>query len=75
MIARGSEKLELSDTRRIIVRKSRYIESATLGIEANKAARDLSRELIASLRNPNTKLVAKLIAIDLNPLLSGDNPQ
>lgn len=75
VIARGSEKLELSDTRRIIVRKSRYIESATLGIEANKAARDLSRELIASLRSPNTKLVAKLIAIDLNPLLSGDNPQ
>lgn len=74
VIARGSEKLQLSDSRRIIVRKSRYIESATLGIEANKAARDLSRDLIASLRNPNTKLVAKLIAIDLNPLLSGDKP-
>ncbi len=66
VLARGSTMLQLSDSRKIIVRKSRYIEGATLGIEANKAARDLSRRLINALREPSTKLVVRLVAIDLS---------
>ncbi len=48
--ARGSSKLLLSDSRRIVVRKSSFIGPETLAINASKAASDLSRELVDTLR-------------------------
>lgn len=65
VIARGSKELQLTDNRRIVVRRSRFIGPDTLAIEANKAARDISRELIEKLRDSNAMLRVKLVAIDL----------
>lgn len=45
----GSRKLVLSDKRKIIIRKSSYVDNATIMINANKAARDLSRQLVEDL--------------------------
>ncbi len=45
----GSRKLLLTDKRKIIIRKSSYIDGATIMVNANKAARDLSRKLIEDL--------------------------
>ena len=49
VIGRGSKDLVLNDDRRIIIRKSSYIDDATIMINANKAAIDLSRSLIDDL--------------------------
>ncbi len=49
VIGKGSKDLVLNDDRRIIIRKSSYIDDATIMINANKAAIDLSRSLIDDL--------------------------
>ncbi len=54
--ARGSRNLTLSSDVSIVIRKSDYIDGRTLCIKADKAASDLSRKLIALLKNPNTML-------------------
>ncbi len=46
---RGSRKLVLNNKRKIIIRKSDHIDDATIMINADKAARDLSRQLIEDL--------------------------
>jgi hypothetical protein len=48
----GSQRLTLTHPRDIVVRKSDYICSRTLAIQADKAACDLSRKLVEKLRNP-----------------------
>jgi len=60
---RGSPELELSDPNRIIVRRSNYVSPNTLMIRSDKAARDINRNLVKSLRNGET-LVAYVIASD-----------
>jgi len=69
VIARGDPKLILEDERRIIVRRSTYIDSATIAIEANKAARDIDRKLVELLKSSETELVVELIAADLSELV------
>lgn len=54
--ARGSENLILNHNTAIVVRKSDFICERTLAIKANKAARDINRELINKLKNPEQKL-------------------
>ncbi|OYT25862.1 MAG: hypothetical protein B6V02_02780 [Thermoprotei archaeon ex4572_64] len=49
IIGKGSSKLTLSSDRKIIIRRSSYIDDATLTIRANKAAKDINRELIDKL--------------------------
>ncbi len=49
IVGRGSSKLTLSSDRKIIIRRSSYIDDATLTIHANKAAKDIDRELITKL--------------------------
>ena len=61
--AQGSEKLKLTSNISLVIRKSSYIDGRTLAIKANKAAKDLNRELINDLRNPNTKLIVIIVAI------------
>jgi hypothetical protein len=39
----------------MVVRKSSYVDDRTLAISADKAAADLSRELVEKLRNPKQK--------------------
>jgi len=62
IIARGHRFLKLSSNISIVVRKSEFIDERTLAVCASKAARDLKRDLVIMLRNPNILLKAILIA-------------
>ena len=61
IIASGSPTLILSHPTDIVIRKSSYISDRTLAIAADKSSNDLSRELIAKLRNPKQKININLI--------------
>ncbi|MCW4017166.1 MAG: DUF371 domain-containing protein [Candidatus Bathyarchaeota archaeon] len=50
--AQGSPKLALSHPQEMVVRKSNFASDRTLGIYADKAAKDLSRALVEKLKNP-----------------------
>jgi hypothetical protein len=52
----GSPRLILTHRTDIVVRKSNYICNRTLAIQANKAACDLSRNLVEKLKNPKQKV-------------------
>ena len=54
--ASGSPELKFTDEKDIVVRKSDFIDERTLAIKADKAAKDLRRDLIEKLKNPKTKL-------------------
>ncbi|MCX8153165.1 MAG: DUF371 domain-containing protein [Candidatus Bathyarchaeota archaeon] len=58
----GSPNLILAHPSDMIVRKSDFICGRTLAIRADKAAWDLSRELIEKLKNPQQKVNITLIA-------------
>ncbi len=58
--ARGSPNLALADSQEMVVRKSAYGSSRTLGIHADKAAKDLSRKLVDKLKNPDQKATITL---------------
>ena len=59
---RGDPALELSDPQRIIVRKSSYVAPNTVMVKTDKAAGEISRELIQDLRN-GSKGLAVFIAL------------
>ncbi|MEM2440683.1 MAG: DUF371 domain-containing protein [Candidatus Bathyarchaeia archaeon] len=52
----GSSRLVLAHPTDLVVRKSDYVCDRTLAIRADKAACDLSRELVARLQNPLQKV-------------------
>ena len=54
--AYGSPNLLLTHTSDMVVRKSSHVDSRTLAVGADKAARDLSRELVKKLKNPQQKV-------------------
>lgn len=54
--AYGSPRLILTHPTDIVVRKSDYVCSRTLAVQADKAAVDLSRKLVKKLRNPKQKV-------------------
>lgn len=56
----GSPRLILTHPTDMVVRKSNYICSRTFAIQADKAACDLSRDLVKRLRNPKQKVKVKL---------------
>jgi hypothetical protein len=60
--AHGSPNLLLSHPSDMVVRKSSHVDSRTLGINADKAARDLSRALIEKLREPKQRARITLTA-------------
>ncbi len=62
IVSKGSSKLLLTNTRKIIFRKSSYIDEATIAINSNKAAVELSRKLVQDLVN-GSPLTIVLIAI------------
>ena len=68
VLAHGSSNLKPSDPRRIIVRKSTYVEPATIAVKSNKAAGDINRLLIEKLKSKNTLLVVKLYAFTIDYL-------
>ena len=49
--ARGSPQLLFTHPTDMVVRKSNYICGRTIAIEANKAAKDISRKLIEKIQN------------------------
>jgi hypothetical protein len=51
----GSAHLTLAHPTDMVVRKSSYVCSRTLAVKADKAAADLSRDLIQKLENPAQK--------------------
>ena len=64
VLAEGSPGLILDHDFSMVVRKSDYIDARTLAIRANKAARDIKRELVELLRNRETEAVIELIILD-----------
>jgi hypothetical protein len=58
---RGSHGLTLSHLSEIVGRKSTYVSDRTLMVRADRAACDISRDLIHELRSPNTTLRIKAI--------------
>jgi len=64
VLAEGSPELILDHEVSIVVRKSDYIDARTLAIRANKAAKDIKRELVDLLRNRETEAVIELIVIE-----------
>lgn len=50
VLGRGDPQLELSDEKRIIVRKSTYVSRDTLAVSSSKSAADLKRSLIENLK-------------------------
>ena len=54
--AQGSPQLILAHSTDMVIRKSDYVCSRTLAIHADKAANDLSRELVEKLANPNQRV-------------------
>ena len=60
--AKGLEGMTLSDNTSIVVRKSSYLDGRTVGILADKAARDIDRELASMLREKGNSVLIRLEA-------------
>lgn len=56
----GDSRLTLQHPQDIVVRRSQYVCDRTLCVGADRAARDLSREMIRLLGNPNQRMVVTL---------------
>ncbi len=56
----GNSQLTLQHPQDIVVRKSRYVCDRTLCVGADRAACDLSREMIHLLGNPNQRMTVRL---------------
>ena len=54
--AQGSPRLILIHPTDMVIRKSDCVDDRTLAIHADKAARDLSRDLVEKLKNPKQKV-------------------
>ena len=54
--AAGSSKLILTHPSELVVRKSEFISNRTLAIAADKASKDLKRQLIEKLKNPKQQV-------------------
>lgn len=65
ILAQGHPGLVFGDGRRIIIRKSSFIEPATIGVRANKAAGDLDRSLVEYLRRGGS-LTVELAVLTLD---------
>ena len=57
----GDERLTFENEISMVIRKSEYVDGRTLAIGANKAARDIKRELVEKLRNPEQRVVVEII--------------
>ncbi len=69
VLAQGDPRLLFTSNDKIIIRKSNYVEPATIGVKSNKAARDIDRGIIEILRNkPDTVLTMYLIGLTLDEI-------
>ena len=58
----GHTNLRLTHSKDIVIRKSSYVCPRTLGVRANKAAKDFHPGFVDKLRNPDQKLKITLCA-------------
>ena len=58
----GSKALTYDDTTKVVVRRSNYVAGSTAAVKSDKAAKDLSRELIQDLKR-GVKGLALFIAL------------
>ena len=61
-VGRGNPHLTLSHPTDLVARKSNYTCDRTLMVGADKAAVDLSREIMKELQNPSQKVTVTLVA-------------
>ncbi len=61
VIAYGSKDLLLQNQTSFVIRKSSFIDDRTIAINADKASCDLKRDLVEALKNPNAKLLIRLM--------------
>ena len=61
VIAQGSPKLILTHPTDVVIRKSDYVCNRTLAVHADKAAKDLARNLLEKLKNPKQKVKITLV--------------
>jgi len=64
ILAEGSPNLILDHEYSMVVRKSTYIDSRTLAIRANKAARDIDRKIVELLKDPKTTAKIELLIVE-----------
>ncbi len=64
VVGMGSSRLTLSSDEKLIIRRSEYVDDATLMIRASKAAAGLSRELVDRLKRGEPLLVY-IVGVDL----------
>ena len=57
----GDSRLSFESDFSMVIRKSDYVDGRTLAIKANKAAKDIKRELVEKLRNPEQRVVVEII--------------
>jgi hypothetical protein len=57
----GSPELVLTHPKEMVIRKNNYFCNRTLAVHADKAAQDLSRELVEELKNPNQRVRITLV--------------
>lgn len=68
ILATGSKNLLIQDEKKLIIRKSTYIEPATIAIRSNKAAKDIDRRMVEKLRDPNTILKIYIVGLTLDEI-------
>ena len=54
LTARGDPRLSLASNNSMVIRKSNYVDARTIGVGASKAARDINRRIVESLRSGET---------------------
>lgn len=69
VVAQGNSALTFNDCRKIIVRRSSYIDPATIAVNANKASRNIRRDLVKKLRDPEAVVVVDIYVLDLGDVL------
>lgn len=73
--AQGSSQLRLNDATEMVIRKSDHISERTLAISADKAAKDVSREIVEMLKNPNQQAKITFIVKKRNEKLLDETIQ
>jgi len=63
VLAEGSPDLILDHEYSMVVRKSDYVDARTIAVRSNKAARDISRKLVALLKRPETEVEVEFIVL------------
>ncbi len=64
--AYGDERLRLVSQNSMVIRKSTYIDDRTLAVRADKAAKDINREIVKKLTDPNKRVTITLKVVNPN---------